>query len=133
MDGDLLVDGRAVGPVELAVTRRTRTRGLLGRDGLDGALWIEPVRQVHTFRMRFAIDVAHVTRRGVVTHVSTLPPGRLGRWGWRTRSIIEAEAGSFARWGLDVGARVEARHAQDADTADHDTAHHDTADHDSGE
>lgn len=123
MDGHLVVDGRPVAPVEMAVTRRTRTRGLLGRDGLDGAMWIEPVRQVHTFRMRFAIDVAHVTRKGLVVHVATMPPGRLGRWGWRTRTIVEAEAGSFAAWGLTVGAHVEAR--PDDGTTHHDTAHDD--------
>lgn len=126
MDGHLLVDGRAVAPVELAVTRRTRNRGLLGRDGLEGALWIEPARQVHTFRMRFPIDVAHLTRQGRVSHVSTLPPGRLGRWGWRTRTIIEAEAGAFEAWGLVPGTQVQVRPSHD--TGSHDTGSHDTGD-----
>jgi len=30
---------------------------------------------------------------------------------WKARSVIEAEAGSFERWGLHVGDRVEIRGA----------------------
>lgn len=102
----LHVDGHDVAPVELAVTRRTRSRGLLGRDGLEGALWIAPAKQVHTFRMRFAIDTAHVDKHGRVRHVRTLPPGRLGRWGWRTHAIVESEAGRMQEWGVRPGSVV---------------------------
>ena len=104
--GRLLVDGRDVAPVELARSNAERRRGLLGRDGLEGGLWLEPCRQVHTLRMRFAIDVAHVDRRGVVRGVRTMPPGRFGPLGLRTRAVLEAEAGSFAAWGLAVGSHV---------------------------
>lgn len=106
--GRLLVDGRDVAPVELARSNAERRRGLLGRDGLEGGLWLEPCRQVHTLRMRFAIDVAHVDRRGLVRGVRTMPPGRFGPLGLRTRAVLEAEAGSFAAWGLAVGSRVQA-------------------------
>ena len=103
----LLVDGRDVAPVEVATTSRARSKGLLGRTGLVGALWLAPARQVHTFRMRFAIDVAHLAKDGRVLHVATMPPGRLGRWVWRSRGVLEAEAGSFAQWGLVPGGRVQ--------------------------
>jgi uncharacterized membrane protein (UPF0127 family) len=102
----LLVDGRDVGPLELARSNRERRRGLLGRDGLEGALWLEPCRQVHTFRMRFAIDVAHLDRRGRVLAVRSMPPGRMGPLLLRTRSILEAESGSFERWGVAPGVTV---------------------------
>jgi hypothetical protein len=102
----LEVDGRVVDVVELATTNRQRRKGLLGRDGLDGALWLEPCRQVHTLRMRFPIDVAYVDRRGRVLAVRTLPPGRMGPLLLRSRSILEAEAGAFARWGLASGSTV---------------------------
>jgi uncharacterized membrane protein (UPF0127 family) len=103
----LVVDGRDVAPVELATTARTRSKGLLGRTGLDGALWLAPARQVHTFRMRFAIDVASIDRKGRVRHVATMVPGRLGRWVWSSRGMIEAAAGSFEAWGLTPGCQVE--------------------------
>ncbi len=105
--GRLLVDGRDVALLERAVTARTRSKGLLGRTGLDGALWLAPARQVHTFRMRFAIDVAHVDKRGAVLLVRTMEPGRLGPWSWRSRGVLEAEAGAFARWGLAPGSTVD--------------------------
>ncbi|MFC6341747.1 hypothetical protein ACFP8W_07160, partial [Nocardioides hankookensis] len=63
-DTRLLVDGRDVAPLEVAATHRARSRGLLGRDGIDGALLLPKARQVHTFRMRFPIDVAHVAGDG---------------------------------------------------------------------
>lgn len=102
----LVIDGRDVAQLEVAGTARARSRGLLGRDGLAGALWLSPARQVHTFRMRFAIDVAHVAKDGTVLHTATMPPGRLGSWIWRSRGVLEAEAGSFARWGLTEGTTV---------------------------
>jgi uncharacterized membrane protein (UPF0127 family) len=111
---ELNIDDRKVVPVEMAVTARTRSKGLLGRTGLDGALWLAPARQVHTYRMKFAIDVAHVDRDGNVTHVATMPPGKLGHWSWRTRGVIEAEAGAFETWGLRVGSRVAITSRDDA-------------------
>lgn len=103
----LVIDGRTVAPLEVATTHRARSRGLLGRDGIDGALLLPRARQVHTFRMRFAIDVAHVARDGTVLAVATMPPGRLGAWRPRSRAVIEAAAGAFAEWGLTPGVRVD--------------------------
>lgn len=103
----LLVDGHDVAPVEIAATRHQRSKGLLGRTGLTGALWLAPAHQVHTFRMQFAIDVAHLAKDGTVLYVATMPPGRLGRWVWRSGGVLEAEAGAFARWGLVRGGRVQ--------------------------
>jgi len=57
--------------VELAVTSETRRRGLLGRDSLDPAvaILIAPSSAIHTFFMRFAIDVMFVDRDGRVLKV----------------------------------------------------------------
>lgn len=102
----LAVDGRDVAPLELATTARTRSKGLLGRTGLTGALWLAPARQIHTFRMKFAIDVAYADRIGRVLVTRTIAPGRLGPWRWRSRGVLEAAAGSFEQWGLVPGALV---------------------------
>ena len=51
---------------EVAVTRKVRRRGLLGRDHIDGVLVLRPCRQVHTFGMQFPIDVAFCDRYGFV-------------------------------------------------------------------
>ncbi|MFJ9617502.1 DUF192 domain-containing protein [Streptomyces noursei] len=107
------VDGRGVlevagveVPVEVAASYRARTRGLLGRDGIVGALLLTPASGVHTFGMRFAIDVAYLSRDFVVVDVCTMRPGRLGRPRPRARHVVEAEAGAMAGWGLRPGVRV---------------------------
>jgi uncharacterized protein len=94
---------------ELATTRAARRRGLLGRDGIDGVLVLRPCRQVHTIGMRFPIDVAFCAADGRVLRVATLRPRRVSRVVWRSRFVVEAAAGSFARWGVRRGTTVVVR------------------------
>ncbi|MGW3712542.1 DUF192 domain-containing protein [Streptomyces albogriseolus] len=96
-------------PLEVAASYRARTRGLLGRDALEGALLLSPANSIHTFRMRMPIDVAYLDRRLRVLAVRTMPPGRLGRPRVRARHVVEAEAGAMAGWGIGVGTVVEVR------------------------
>ncbi|MEU0301912.1 DUF192 domain-containing protein [Streptomyces sp. NPDC006175] len=93
-------------PLRVAASYRARTRGLLGVDGVEGALLITPCGGVHTFRMRFAIDVAYLDRKLDVLAVRTMEPGRLGLPRLRARHVVEAEAGAMERWGLRPGTRV---------------------------
>ena len=99
----LLRDGEVIAPLEVATTFRARSRGLLGRTGIDGALLLRPASSVHTFRMRFAIDVAFCDRAMRVIDTVTMVPNRLGRPRLRSKAVIEAEAGAFARWGVVPG------------------------------
>ncbi|MFE0419107.1 DUF192 domain-containing protein [Streptomyces tendae] len=94
-------------PLEVASSYRARTKGLLGRDSVDGAMLLTPASGVHTFRMRMAIDVAYLDRRLNVIAVRTMRPGRLGLPRLRARHVLEAEAGAMGEWGVRVGARVE--------------------------
>ncbi|MCY0940684.1 MULTISPECIES: DUF192 domain-containing protein [Streptomyces] len=93
-------------PLEIAASYRARTRGLLGRDGIEGALLLTPAASVHTFRMRFPIDVAHLDRKLRVLAVVTMRPGRLGLPRLRSRHVLEAAAGAMAGWGLTAGTTV---------------------------
>lgn len=95
--------------VEIADARSARRRGLLGRDGLDGAIVLRPCRWVHTIGMRFPIDVAFVSDHGEVVKTMQMHQRRIGVPVWRANVVIEAEAGAFARWGLRVGDVVEIR------------------------
>jgi hypothetical protein len=94
---------------EVAISRRARRRGLTGRDRLDGVLVIRPCRAIHTFGMRFPIDVAFCDRYGFVLHATTLAPRRISRPVWRSYFAIEAPAGAFDRWGLTQGDVVEVK------------------------
>ena len=98
-----------LGPAEVAGSRRARRRGLLGCDSIDGALVLTPARAVHTLGMRFDLDVAYLDGDGVVLDRHRMRRHRLGLPRWRARSVLEAQAGSFARWGLRPGDRLEVR------------------------
>lgn len=106
MSPRLVCDGRDVAPVDLATSGRARMRGLLGRDGLEGALLLAPAFSVHTLGVRFAIDVAFCDGDLHVLRTVTMKPHRLGRPVLRSRAVIEAEAGRFAPWGLEVGSAL---------------------------
>lgn len=105
----LVSDGRVLASAEVALDRRARAKGLLGRATIDGALVLRPCRWVHTIGMRFAIDVAYVDAEGVVVKTVQMRRHRLGIPVFSSRTVIEASAGAFARWGLRVGDVVEVR------------------------
>lgn len=105
----LVSDGRVLATVEVAEGRAARRRGLLGRDGIEGAMLLSPARSVHTIGMRFPIDVVHLDAQRRVLAITTMKPNRLGRFVMRSRSILECEAGSVRRWGVSVGDELEIR------------------------
>jgi uncharacterized membrane protein (UPF0127 family) len=94
---------------EVASTRASRRRGLLGMDGVEGALVLTPARAVHTLGMRFDLDVAFLDRSGTVVDTCRMRRHRLGLPRWKARSVVEAEAGAFGRWGLRPGDQLEVR------------------------
>jgi uncharacterized membrane protein (UPF0127 family) len=92
--------GRIVaGTLLTAFDSTSRRHGLLGRDSLpeDSALIIAPSHAIHTFFMRFAIDVAFLSKAGRVLKVrSAVPPWRIaGAWGGF--AVVELPAGALAR------------------------------------
>lgn len=103
----LVTDGRVLAAAEVASGRRERRRGLRGRERFDGALVLRPCRQVHTFGVRFPLDVAFCDGDGLVVAMTTLAPRRLSRPALRAAFVVEAPAGAFERWGLRPGDRVE--------------------------
>ncbi len=103
----LLREGEVLAALEVADGMAGRARGLLGRDGLDGAMLIRPARSVHTVGMRFPIDVAFCDREMKVIDTVCMARYRIGRPRLKARCVIEAEAGAFERWGLRPGDRLE--------------------------
>jgi uncharacterized protein len=77
-------------PVRHATTRRARLRGLLGhRDPPPYALRLAPCRSVHTFGMRFALDLHWLDATGRTLRVDRgVPPGRL-RTCRHARAVVE--------------------------------------------
>lgn len=99
--------------VEKADTAASRNRGLLGRASLaaDEGLWIVPCPMIHTFFMKFPIDVlfldADLTVRRVIEN---LRPWRLSPWVLSARSVLELQGGVL-RGSVHVGDRIEMRPA----------------------
>jgi uncharacterized protein len=86
----------------------SRRRGLLGRDHLPvgHAMIIAPSNAIHTFRMRFAIDVAFVDRSGRVLKVRrAVPPWRMAA-ALRGFAVIELPAGTLERCPTQAGDMV---------------------------
>ena len=103
----LLREGEVLASLEVADSRAARRRGLLGRSGLEGALLLDRARSVHSFGMRFPIDVAWLDGDLTVLRTRHLARNRLTRPVLGARSVLEAEAGTFARWELHVGDQLE--------------------------
>jgi uncharacterized membrane protein (UPF0127 family) len=101
-------EARLASQVELALDAAARKRGLLGRDAMpeDTAFVIAPSNAVHTFFMRFPIDLVFADRSGRVVKVRhDVRPwrvsGALGAF-----AVIELGAGSAATAGLVPGDRL---------------------------
>lgn len=107
--GWLLRDGEVLAALEVAEGFRARSRGLLGRDGIAGAILLRPARSVHSLGMTFALDVAFCDKDLTVRRTARLRPGRVTRPSLRSGCVIEAESGAFERWGLRPGDRLEVR------------------------
>ena len=103
----LLREGEVLAVLEVADGAVGRARGLLGREGVEGAFLIKPARSVHTLGMRFPIDVAFCDRDMTVIDTVQMGRHRVGLPRLRARCVLEAEAGAFERWRLRPGDRLE--------------------------
>ena len=83
--------------VETAFDSASRNRGLLGRDSLapGHALIIAPGTLVHTFAMRFSIDILFVARDGRVMKVRPAVPARRIAGALGSFAVIELAAGEL--------------------------------------
>jgi uncharacterized membrane protein (UPF0127 family) len=99
--------------VETADAPGTRTKGLLGREFMaeDDGLWIVPCPMIHTFFMKFSIDVLFLDADLKVRRViENLRPWRVSPWVWAARSVLELKGGVL-KGSVRVGDRLEMRPA----------------------
>ena len=92
LTSDCLVSRRARSAKRL----RSRIVGLLGQEtfGMDDGLLLRPSSGVHTFGMRFTIDVIALDGRNKVLGTwQCVSPGRVAGIHWATRSVLELPAG----------------------------------------
>jgi uncharacterized membrane protein (UPF0127 family) len=98
-----LVNARTGGVVAsrllLAFDSSSRRKGLLGRNSLDEgtAMLIAPSNAVHTFFMRFRIDVAFLAKDGRVLKVRHAVPARRVTAALRAYAVAEMPEGTLLR------------------------------------
>ncbi len=66
-------------------------------------LWINPCNSVHTFRMKFNLDLIYLSKANKVTKiVRDLEPASFSMC-WHANSVIETKAGFADRFSIDEG------------------------------
>jgi uncharacterized membrane protein (UPF0127 family) len=98
--------------VHIADSFLPRLIGLLGRAGLEveEGLWIRPSSGVHTFGMRFPIDVVALDRSMRVTGTwADVSPWRVCGLSLKTASVLELAAGRIQTTKLQVGDQLSSR------------------------
>ncbi len=95
--------------LEVANTLWSRARGLLGRQSLaEGkGLWIQSSGSIHTFFMKFTIDLVFLDSNLVVTKtVPKVSPFRFVWRGWGSASVVELPEGFLEKVPLRVGEKL---------------------------
>ena len=99
----------------------TRLVGLLRRTSLgpEEALWLIPSKGVHTFGMRFPIDVIFLNEHNkVIDTISDMAPNRISRLHLRSHSILELPHGSIQKSTTMVGDQLEILLAESSEMDD---------------
>lgn len=95
--------------IEVADTSSKRRTGLLKHAGLarGQGIWIVPCEAVHTFGMKFSIDVLFLNKKRKVLKIRA----DMGRRGialcLRAHSVLELPAGTIAATGTQPGDELE--------------------------
>ena len=104
-NGDVVCDRCVV-----AASPFSRMKGLLGRSELrpGEGLLLRPASAIHTFFMRFPLDVAFLSREGLALGVAEgVRPWRFARAPRDTKFVLELAAGQAAAHGVVDGVQLE--------------------------
>lgn len=104
--------------LEVAGDGGRRRKGLLGRSGLAAGegLWIVPCEAVHTFFMRFPLDLVYLDRAGKVKKVrEAVAPWRISAC-LLAHSVLELPAGTIRATHTRAGDRLEIAAVPGAET-----------------
>lgn len=93
----------------VADNSQSRRTGLLKHSGLEAGegLWIVPCEGVHTFGMKFPIDVVFIDKKRVVVKVRKNMVRRRVAFSLRAHSVIELPVGVIAESGTQPGDQLE--------------------------
>jgi hypothetical protein len=104
-------DGKIIAhKVAWAGSSAERRRGLLGRISLNAeeGIYIAPSEWVHTFGMRFPIDIAFLSSRGQILAVHhRLKPNRFSKFVLRAKGVLELSEGALRLTNTEIGDVVQ--------------------------
>lgn len=94
-----------------AATVWSRLRGLIGTEPGEFSpgqgLWLVPANWIHTFGLRFPIDVVYLdAEMRIVDVAGPLRPGRIAPLKLKARSVLELPAGTLEQTHTRKGDRV---------------------------
>jgi len=95
--------------MEVADNAAKRNKGLLGRESLHPGegLWIVPCEAVHTFWMRFPIDLIYLDKKkGIRKLRSEVRPWRLSAC-FSAHSVLELPSGTIRETRTELGDTLE--------------------------
>jgi len=98
--------------LSVANTHWSRFCGLMGKDTArfpaGEGLWIVPSHGVHTFAMKFPIDVIYLDANKMIVHLEqALKPWRVAPVSLRTASVLELPASTLQGSGTNLGDEIE--------------------------
>lgn len=99
--------------IDLANTTSSRRVGLLNHECLEighgllisGRKWL-PLMAIHTFGMKFPIDVLFLDQHNKVIRSCTMPPNRIA-WAWGARMVLESAVGTIDQSRTQEGDAIE--------------------------
>src|SRR6266851_2805950 len=100
---------------DIADTSSTRRTGLLKHTGLapGEGLWIVPTEGIHTFGMKFAIDVVFLNKQRKILKIRPSMGKRRMALSLRAHSVLELPAGTLAATGTRAGDQLELQKYED--------------------
>lgn len=100
---------------EIADSFFKRFKGLMFKKAIekDYALFIKPCNQIHTFNMRFSIDVVYLSDSGEVVKIDeSVKPNKICKTVKEAKSVIELNCSAASRLGIGKGDILEIREMQ---------------------
>ena len=96
-------------PALVADTSATRRTGLLKHEKFEAGdgLWIVPCEGVHTFGMKFPIDVLYLSKKRKVLKIRKEMPKSRMSFCLSAHSVLELPSGMADRTGTAVGDQLE--------------------------
>ena len=96
--------------VKLADTFFKRLKGLLGTKDLPSGkgLLIIPCKQVHTFFMRYHLDLIFLDEDNTIVHIiEDIPPFRISPYIKESQKVLELKAGTIKQYKLMEGEKLD--------------------------